>query len=114
MAQLCFLSISVLVVPSPKQKGFAKHKDTILLFGRMHPHVCICRELVCSKVSSKGVSVRHTCSSLCSALKSQRSHQASLTSFCRCFSRHQNIPDSLSGFIWRVGRSILMNLCHVS
>lgn len=118
MAQLCCPSTSALVVLSPKQKGFAEHKDTILPFGRMHLQVCVCRELVCSRVSSKGVSAGHARSSLCSALKSQGRTQASLTSSChslqKSLSRHQNIPASLSGSIWRVGKSISVKLCPIS
>lgn len=117
MAQRCCPSLSALPDLSPKQKGFAERKDTVLPAGRMYLQVCICRELVCSRVSSKGVSVGRARSSLCSALKSQGRTQASFASPCHSlqnFLQTPNIPASLSGFIWRVERSISANLCPIS
>lgn len=44
MAQLCCPSLSALPDLSPKQKGFAERKDTVLPSGRIYLQVCISAE----------------------------------------------------------------------
>jgi len=100
MAQMCCPSVSALVFLSPKQKGSADHKDAVLPFGRTHLQGCICRELVCNRVSSKDVSARHEHSSPCSAPKSQGRTQASLILLCHSLLKFVQTPKHPSQPQW--------------